>query len=113
MPDQRPVRLCDSCGQVDDHPRHVVATPDGEGRITQDAQVAAIQSAGSNADALRAVLAHIADNSVVMKHMDCCREDGCPDGSCERVTAGAEDLKGEALVEHLTSQTPEEAPSGD
>jgi len=27
----RPIRPCDLCGLEDDHPRHMVATPDGEG----------------------------------------------------------------------------------
>lgn len=37
-----------------------------------------------------------------LRHMDCCREAGCPDGSCDQlVAAGAEDLRGPALVEYL------------
>jgi hypothetical protein len=27
--DGRPIRLCDVCGGMDDHPRHMVASPDG------------------------------------------------------------------------------------
>jgi hypothetical protein len=37
-----------------------------------------------------------------MRHMDCCREAGCPDGTCNEVTKGAEDKRGPALVKHLT-----------
>jgi hypothetical protein len=40
-----------------------------------------------------------------MRHMDCCREAGCPTGSCDEVTAGAEDLRGEELREHLTTRS--------
>lgn len=29
--DGRPQRLCEECGQIDDHPRHMVASPDGTG----------------------------------------------------------------------------------
>lgn len=43
------------------------------------------------------------DDASVAKHMDCCREAGCPDGSCAIVTAGAEDLRGDSLRSHLVS----------
>ena len=43
-----------------------------------------------------------ADGGTLMRHMDCCREAGCPDGTCDEVTAGAEDLRGDELVQHLT-----------
>ena len=42
------------------------------------------------------------NGTVSMRHMDCCREAGCPDGSCQEVTAGAESLQGDELVAHLT-----------
>ena len=71
MADARPVRSCSLCGQQDDHPRHVIAAPDG---------------------------------SVDDRHMDCCRSAGCPDGSCGEVTKGAEDLRGDDLVKHLTKK---------
>jgi len=47
----------------------------------------------------------LADGSTMMRHMDCCREAGCPDGTCAMVTAGAEDLRGEELIAHLTRST--------
>ena len=37
----------------------------------------------------------------VAKHMDCCRTDGCPDGTCDVVTAGAEGLRGADLLAHI------------
>lgn len=45
-----------------------------------------------------------ADGGTQMRHMDCCRAAGCPDGTCELVTAGAEELRGDALVQHLTGE---------
>ena len=45
------------------------------------------------------------DGGTLMRHMDCCREAGCPDGSCNEVTAGAENLRGEELIAHLTRST--------
>lgn len=35
------------------------------------------------------------------RHMDCCRAGGCPDGSCDVVTAGAEELRGVELLDHI------------
>lgn len=98
----RPVRPCDSCGGVDDHPRHVFATVQGEGDTPPEVLDKILENT-KKAD-LPLVLQHLRDSSTVMKHMDCCREDGCPDGTCGVVTKGAEDLKGDALVKHLTSR---------
>jgi hypothetical protein len=42
------------------------------------------------------------DGGTQTRHMDCCRDEGCPDGTCDEATAGAEELRGDALVEHLT-----------
>ena len=49
----------------------------------------------------------LADGGTLMRHMDCCREAGCPDGSCDEVTKGAEELRGDELVQHLTSRSEE------
>ena len=43
------------------------------------------------------------DDPSVARHMDCCREAGCPDGSCPVVTKGAEDLRNDELRAHLTN----------
>lgn len=66
----RPRRFCDVCTQADDHPRHVVALPDGTAQT---------------------------------RHLDCCRDSGCPDGTCGAVTAGAEVKRGADLLAHLQS----------
>jgi hypothetical protein len=50
-------------------------------------------------------MAHVRDDRTTMRHMDCCREAGCPDGTCDLVTAGAEDLRGSDLVEHIQTNT--------
>jgi hypothetical protein len=36
-----------------------------------------------------------------MRHMDCCAENGCFDGSCGRTLAEAKDRRGNDLVKHL------------
>jgi hypothetical protein len=100
----RPFRLCDSCGGVDDHPRHVVAHPPGGGPTDPDILVKAVENAPK--EALRDVLAQAQDDTIITKHMDCCRADGCPDGSCNVVTKDVEHLKGYDLVEHLVGLDP-------
>lgn len=102
MAEKRPMRMCDSCGQVDDHPRHVHGVESGAA-TNPEVAAAAVEAAAPEDKA--AIIAQIQDQTTVMKHMDCCRADGCPDGSCNIVTAGAEDKRGSALVKHLTSRT--------
>lgn len=97
---ERPLRMCDTCGGVDDHPRHVFAHTPGEGRTSSDVAAAAL--AATPSDRVAAILDQIRDESTTMRHMDCCRDAGCPDGTCGRVTSGAEDQRGAALVAHLT-----------
>lgn len=98
----RPLRMCDTCGGVDDHPRHVFAHAPGDGVTSTETAGLALRNAGDDEAASVAILAQVMDNTTVMRHMDCCREAGCPDGTCNIVTKGAEDLKGDALVAHLT-----------
>lgn len=100
--DQRPVRMCDSCGGVDNHPRHVFATGPDDGASLAEVGAKAIENAAAEDRA--AIIAQAQDTSTIMKHMDCCRADGCPDGTCYQVTAGAEDKRGPALVKHLTQE---------
>lgn len=44
---------------------------------------------------------HLTDPAVA-PHMACCRDSGCPDGSCDVLLKGADSLSGQALVAHLT-----------
>jgi hypothetical protein len=95
------MRICDLCGGVDDHPRHVIAYAAGDGVTPTEAALKAMEAAGPLGVGAE-IMAQISDTSTTMRHMDCCREAGCPDGTCNEVTAGAEDLKGDKLVKHLT-----------
>lgn len=40
------------------------------------------------------------DGGTQMRHMDCCREAGCPDGTCDAITET--DLRGDELRTYLT-----------
>lgn len=99
----RALRVCDLCGLVDDHPRHVIAGSPGVDIFeppSQDVIAKVLESAPKDQQA--ALLQSLLDTTSSDRHMDCCREAGCPDGSCAEVTKGAEDKRGKALLTHLT-----------
>ena len=97
----RPLRVCDLCGGVDDHPRHVISGAAGAyGHPSDEVLTRVMANAPRNEQAR--LVRDLLDTSSQDRHMDCCREAGCPDGSCYVVTAGAEDKRGAALLKHLT-----------
>jgi hypothetical protein len=68
-------RPCDVCGQVDDHPRHIVHVEEKHPITGQDLSL--------------------------MRHMDCCAQAGCPDGSCDVIVDHAKGKQGEQLRAHV------------
>src|SRR5437016_1991231 len=99
----RPLRVCDLCGGVDDHPRHVVAGAirDTFPRVSDDIVDRVLANAPDEHKGR--LLRDLLDTASSDRHLDCCREAGCPDGSCGVVTAGAEHLTGADLLDHLIS----------
>jgi hypothetical protein len=104
--DGRPLRVCDLCGGVDDHPRHVIAgqyvgvfTPPDD--VLDKVMTSAPEA--QRGELVRALL----DTTSSDRHLDCCRDAGCPDGSCNLVTEGAEGLTGAQLLDHLTENADE------
>lgn len=99
--DGRPIRVCDLCGGVDDHPRHTIAgaIPGLFPKISDEIVDRVISNApgGHEGRLVRDLL----DTGSSERHKDCCREAGCPEGLCDAETAGAEDLRGADLLEHL------------
>lgn len=98
-------RVCDLCGGVDDHPRHVIAGTTADVFPTPTAAI--IQRVITNAPEGHTdrLLDSLMDTASSDRHMDCCREAGCPDGSCEVMTRGAEAKRGRALRTHLEALT--------
>lgn len=100
----RPLRICDVCGGIDDHPRHVFVAPPKTFAVNGKHLEAALKLKGLTDEQRQALVTEIADTEVQQRHMDCCRQAGCPDGSCNAVAAtGAEALRGKDLIKHLTS----------
>lgn len=100
--DERPLRLCESCFKVDRDPRHVVG---GAGEMGRGVEI--LQGRGYSE--LEQVVAQrdLTDSSTVLKHLDCCLADGCPDGSCNARLEDPADpfdggkTRGDALVKKL------------
>jgi len=93
----RPMRVCEVCGGYDDHPRHVVESVNGEVGVPS-AEV--IDTMVQN-EASGQAIAEAMDPTTQMRHLDCCRDAGCPDGSCETQLEGAEGKTGKELLTFL------------
>lgn len=97
------LRVCDACGQVDDHPRHTLSGADPEGVTRPTQGVIATVLGGDYRDDVKALAIDQLNEPGLYLHMDCCRARGCPTGECDSQTAGAEDLRGDDLRTHLMS----------
>jgi hypothetical protein len=101
----RPVRVCDVCGGIDDHPRHVIAGDPGT-HAPSPAIVRAVVDGGQAypPEVANALLEDLLDTSSQNRHLDCCRSVGCPGGSCDvagELVDGAAGLRGADLLAHL------------
>lgn len=98
MADERPLRGCDRCGAVDDHPRVIhVVPPDFPGAVPSDEMIDKLSANGIGGAALRMIL----DPLTIIRHHDCCAQAGCPDGICRTVLEGAEGKTGNDLLKHI------------
>lgn len=99
----RPLRGCQACGKVDDHPRHVADVLDGSNAAASQEAIRAATAAAMEhgPDVVAAVLPPLLDGATYYRHLDCCAEAGCPDGSCAAVMRGADGRTGQALVDYI------------
>lgn len=106
-----PVRVCDLCGGVDDHPRHVIAgaaagayTPDESVRGVVEANITSLVAAGTVDVATALRLGRDYDDTTSQdRHIDCCAAAGCPTGTCGPQVEGAAGKTGAALRKHILS----------
>lgn len=111
----RPQRQCDVCGQVDDHPRHrvVFGAQDNPPPVDQDLIETVIANNSLSARDRSIIIRSINDPTDQLRHIDCCAQVGCPDGSCDAIRrTGAEKLRGPKLLAHLTSGKVNDLTSG-
>lgn len=99
----RILRVCDLCGGVDDHPKHVVAggRPDLFPAPTPEVIRAVLANAPT--DEADRLLAELIDTSASDRHLDCCAAAGCPENTCGPQVQGVK-ATGKAMVAHLMSQ---------
>lgn len=97
----RLLRICDVCGQVDDHPRHVFGTIGLEPNMDHVEAVVAMEDLAPE-DRAR-IVSEILDTTTQYRHPDCCHEAGCPDAGqatdCARLAATG--LVGPALLKFI------------
>lgn len=97
----RVLKVCDVCGGVDDHPRHVIAGTTA-GVFEPDPSVVRKVAQNAPADEVDRLVADVLDTSSQERHLDCCAEVGCPTGSCNDILAAAGSRRGAALLKHIT-----------
>jgi hypothetical protein len=99
-------RVCDLCGGVDDHPRHVIAgqQPDTyaapHGDIIRKVLTATADLPQAEQDHL---LGDLVDTTSSDRHLDCCAAAGCPTDTCGPQVATAKGKTGKAMMSHLMS----------
>lgn len=98
----RVLKVCDSCGGVDDHPRHVVAGAEPGAAVVgppTEYMVEKVLEAAPPEDRAR-LLRDLMDTSSSEHHIDCGAAAGCP--ACVPQAAGAPG-PGQPMLDHLTS----------
>lgn len=114
----RALRVCDLCGGVDDHPRHVIAgtiprnpitgesgeVPPGLFPAPTDEIIGKVAGTALPED-LGRLMRDLMDTTSSDRHLDCCAAAGCPTGTCGPQIADAKGKTGKALLGHLTTLT--------
>jgi len=98
----RVLRVCDLCGGVDDHPRHVIAgTAEDAFAKPSDEILQKVIAAAPKAEVGRLVR-DLVDTTSSDRHLDCCAAAGCPNDLCGPQVAGAPGT-GAQMLEHLVN----------
>lgn len=99
MAEDRPLRGCESCGQVDDHPRvvHPMPAESRDGVPTDEVLDKILDDGRLSAAAVKMLM----DPVTVVRHHDCCAAAGCPTGICNEVVAAHDGKTGDALVKSI------------
>lgn len=99
----RVLRVCDLCGGVDDHPRHVLGNQRGFGDemfpAPSEEIIAKVASAAPEKDRGR-LLRELMDTASSDRHLDCCAAAGCPSNTCGPQVADAPGT-GRKMLDHL------------
>lgn len=100
--DGRVLRVCDLCGAVDDHPRHVIAgTESGAFARPSDEILNKVIDAAPAEERAR-LIQDLIDTTSSDRHLDCCAAAGCPTGTCGPQVEGAPGV-GRQMLDHLVN----------
>lgn len=102
----RAIKVCDRCGGVDDHPRHIQAgTVAGETPFPAardevlEAVLVNVEKLGLDAKDRARLVRDLTDQTSTEKHIDCCAADGCL--TCAPQVSGADGKTGKAMLDHI------------
>jgi hypothetical protein len=102
MADERPLRFCDLCGGLDDHPRHMRNLGDGpnseDGRPDQEF-LAGVTTDGAPVQAVE----RLTSSSLSEHHFDCGAEAGCE--SCIQDEAASGGKRGQKLIDYVLAES--------
>ena len=76
------LRICDSCGVIDEQPRHMHLNAPGSVPVNLDLLAAVGANTSLSDEDRKRIMADIADTEQILKHFACCAQEGCPDGTC-------------------------------
>lgn len=92
----RPLRFCDVCGGLDDHPRHVTQfNPDADDGRPDEEWLAGIDLSGAPVSAVE----RLVSGNLRERHLDCCASQGC--ATCIATEKETKALRGQELIDHL------------
>lgn len=96
----RVLRVCDLCGGIDDHPRHVIAN--GDFPRPSDEILNKVLDAAPAEERARLVN-DLIDTTSSDRHLDCCAAAGCPTNTCGPQVGGAPGV-GAQMLDHVMGQ---------
>lgn len=94
----RPMRICEVCKEIDDHPRHVVWVAPGTVPVDNELIVQVAAETGLTDEEKKNIIAYLVDTTTDIRHFHCCSEVGCPDGTCD---VHPNELKGAELLANI------------
>lgn len=96
----RVLRVCDLCGGVDDHPRHVIAGTVGDAFPKPSDEILQKVIEAAPPGEVGRLINELVDTASSDRHLDCCAAAGCPTNTCGPQVANAPGV-GAAMLDHV------------
>lgn len=98
------LRVCDLCGGVDTDPRHTFGGPQVNVFRSPPNEIVNKVLENAPAEHRAELLRDLMDTSSLDLHKDCCRDAGCPEGTCTSELDEVGELRGAELREALAER---------